>query len=451
MPVYHTMSNMKVFDIINIIKQGEGETVEFKTSPAGIAHDICAFLNTAGGMALIGVDNQGNLVGIEGDQRQKISDLLEGIQPAPKVVINKVIIEDKEIIIIKVPKSDKLHSIGGRIYIRLAANNRPLSSEEIIEKAAESTALFYDEIPHLEASRNDINDKKVEQYLNRREMIRGVKIRGSLDDNLRLLKIMKLYRKKPVPTNGGLLFFGKDPQRYIGYSRVKLIDFQDEDMREYKDQKEFLGTIDAIVEGIEEHWAKNIAKVGGLIVGFKRHEFFEYPMSALREALVNALIHRNYADPTEVIIFVFPTRMLIKNPGSFPPGVTPQHPEHKARNPLLTQFMYDMGYMEKYGSGIMKIKEDCRNHPLVNVYFHLKAFGTEVEFKKEKELKIDETNQKILDCLRNGPKRSSELAAFAGISKQSVLTRLQDLLQIGLVLEQGRGPELRYHLKKQRD
>jgi len=261
------------------------------------------------------------------------------------------------------------------------------------------------------------------------------------------MRLLRIIDNKSKPTNAGILFFAKNPQESIHYSKVRLVKFTSEDMDRYRDSKEFSGTISEIVEQIEKYWAHNLMKLGGALIGFKRQEFFEYPIAALREALINALIHRNYFDASEIRVFIFPTRILIKNPGAFPPGVTPEMPEHKARNPILAQFMYDLGYIEKYGSGILKIKQECRQHPLVNVHFHLKPFMTEVEFRKEKELEIDKTSEKIIQFLKTGSKRSSEIAKFTGLSKQTVLDRLSNLSKLGVVLQKGEGPERRYYVK----
>lgn len=438
---------MEINKIIKIIKQGEGERVEFKTSGSNLSHDICAFLNSNGGLILVGVDDKANIIGAKLSDQQKISDSLEGIEPLPEVKINKTKISDKWLLIVEVEKSDKLHSVGGRIYARIGANNRPLSSQEIIEKAAESLKLMFDELPNTESRLKCIDKKKVGDYLKQRSSLRGIKVGGNLEENMRQLKIVKKIGSRLKPTNAGVLFFSKEPQQFIGYAKVRLIKFTDEEMREYTESKEFIGALDKIVDDIGEYWAKNLAKVGGLQVKFKRQEFFEYPLDSLREALINALIHRNYFDPSEVRIFIFPNRIIIKNPGSFPPGITPEAPEHKARNPLLAQYMYDLGYIEKYGSGILKIKKECQEHPLVNVYFSLRPFITQVEFKKEKELNLDNVNQKILHYLRTGPKKSSEIAKFIAVSKQTVLTRLQDLLRVNLVEQKGKGPMVKYYLR----
>ncbi len=179
--------------------------------------------------------------------------------------------------------------------------------------------------------------------------------------------------------------------------------------------------------------------------GWKRGDFPEYPPEALREAVINALTHRNYFDPSEVQIFIFPTRIRIKNPGNFPPGVTPDEPSHKPRNPLLSQYMYDMGYIEKYGSGINRIKEVCSKHPLVDVEFILKPYRTEIVFTKKTISELDEIDDTIIRLLKSTRvSTSGELSQELGLSEVSVLKRVNKLISTGHVIRIGSGPSTKY-------
>ena len=87
-----------------------------------------------------------------------------------------------------------------------------------------------------------------------------------------------------------------------------------------------------------------------------RDDKFEYPLAALREAIINALIHRNYQKLSDVRVFIFDNRVEIINPGTFPEGVSPDAPVHEPVNPILSRFMYDIGFIERYGSGIRMMK-----------------------------------------------------------------------------------------------
>ncbi|MFA4956769.1 MAG: RNA-binding domain-containing protein [Candidatus Methanoperedens sp.] len=437
---------MKIEELIGLLKKGESEEVEFKTSfTKDIAKDVCAFSNTVGGEIFIGIDDKGGVVGIKDENiEQKVSDILSSVHPHPSVKMERLGISDKEIFHINVSASDKLHSQGNIVHIRIGRNNRPLTTQEVIEKAAESAIVFFDELPS-EAPQEAISLPLVKKYLEKRKEERGVKSMGSVEENLTRLKITKKVGSIMRPTNAGLLFFSESAQDYISNARVRIVWFESEEMERYTDSREFGGAICKMVDDLEDYFSKNLKVLGAGMAGWKRKEFMEYPMEALREAIINALIHRNYFDPSEVQIFIFPSKIVIKNPGSFPLGVTPDAPEHKPRNPLLAQYMYDMGYIEKYGSGINKIKEACRVHPIAGVEFILKPYRTEVVFKKEKEFKLDEVDQKILRILRKMESATStEIGEEAGLSKVSVVKRMNALVIIGAIRKAGKGPATRY-------
>ncbi|MHA1593523.1 MAG: RNA-binding domain-containing protein [Candidatus Baldrarchaeia archaeon] len=442
---------MDVNDVIDAIKSGEGVRVEFKRrfSKEGFAETVCAMLNTEGGVVLIGVDDSGRVIGVEDPGIvEKVTAALQAIQPPPEVGIEKFRLDDRVICVVRVPKSDKLHSYRGRVFVRLGASNRPLSVMEIVERAAESLFVYFDHLPSS-APLDAINEEYVEEYLRRREEVRGVARRGDLMENMVRLRIVVRKGSGYVPTNGGLLFFSDAADEYFPNSRVRLVWFKDEEMREYSDSREFGGPLWKVVDEIYEYFVRNLKRVGGEVVGWRRVEVFEYPLRALREAVINALIHRNYFDPGQVQIFIFPSRIVIRNPGGFPPGVTVDEPLHKPRNPLLAQYMYDIGYIEKYGIGIKLIREECERHPLVSVEFRTRPFYTEVVFHKREAAILDELDRRIVEVLeRKGSMMSSEIASELGVSKPTVLKRLRKLISLGLVREEGRGARRRYRVAR---
>src|SRR3989338_7544354 len=118
-----------------------------------------------------------------------------------------------------------------------------------------------------------------------------------------------------------------------------------------------------MVDRGEEFIRRNIRLIGYLPQeSWRRKDTFDYPVGALREGIINAVIHRDYWQDGEVIVYIFDDHIDIVNPGGFPDGVTPERPEHRPRNPLLSQYMYDIGYIERYGTGILRIRELCREN-----------------------------------------------------------------------------------------
>lgn len=437
---------MDINTLAKLIRGGEGEAMEFKREITELGKTVAAFANTYGGTILVGIDDEGNIVGIPcKSEMQKISDSFPSVNPVPEVKVSTVKIEEKVVVVLQVKKGVHLYSFKNIVYIRVGRNNRPLSIQEVVEKAGESLRLFFDELLST-APISVLNKNLIHAYLEMRETTRGIKKPAKLDDKLLLqLRILGRKNKKTAVTNGGLLFFAREP--VINISRVHIVHFSDNQMQRYTDQRIFEGSLWEMANKVELYLRNTLGRVGGYHAGFKRVERFEYPIDALREAVLNAIVHRNYFDSGDVKIFIMPDSIIIKNPGAFPPGVTPKIPEHRPRNPLLAQYFYDVGLIEKYGSGIQKMKAICRQNSIM-LDFELHQTSTTVIFKKRKsEFVPDKTDGIILDKLKNTSCGSRELVELTSLTRQAVIKRLNKLLRAGLIERQGSGAAVRYCLK----
>lgn len=441
---------MEIVELLQILKEGESTTIEFKeTLNKDIAKSVCSFANTKGGRILIGVKDDGTPIGINDDKcQQEISDQLQKLRPMPEVTIDELPIAATKIIIINVEESNMLVSVNNTVYIRVGTNNYPLSIDEVIEKSAESLRVFFDQML-TKVSASEMDKQLISDYLKKRERIRGVEFTGDIFDTAVRLKVLGKKDKGLFLTNAGILCFTNDPQQHIGNSTVRVTRFDDNEMKTYSFQKEFTGPLQKIVEEIEKYFVSSFNRVGGFTVGFKRQEFLEYPLTALREALINAIIHRNYFDAAEIRLFIFPDRIEIRNPGSFPPGVSVDYPEHKPRNPQIAQFFYDMGLTEKYGSGIQKIIRETSEHPLVGVKFSPRPYNTTVIFTKSlSSIDLDPINLKILEILSTESKGSGAIAQAVNLSRQATVERLRNLRTLGFIQQEGEGPKTTYKLGK---
>lgn len=430
-------------DLIGTIKRGECSTVEFKRAPKGVAETVCSFLNTEGGVLLVGVDDGGGIVGAPPDAEQRVSDDLQGISPPPRAVVSTVAIGEKTLVVVEVERSPHLHAVGNVVYIRIGRNKRPLAVDEVVSRAVESRRVSFDALPSG-APIASIEPAMVERYLETRKRVRGVAPKGTLEENLRRLGIAVDGPEGPTPTNAGLLVFSEEPQHHLPCAAVRVVAFEDGAGDVVRDSKEFTGPLWRMVDDIESHLLRGL-NVMGLRSGFKRRDLLEYPLDAIREALINALVHRNYYDESDVRIFIFPGRLVIRNPGSFPPGVTPEHPEHAPRNGLLCRYMYDLGYVERYGFGIERMRAACGRHPLAELEFNLRPFRTEVVFRKTKApVRLEDADAKVISLVSDLPRASSEVARALGVSKVTAVHRLNRLAAMGLVRRSGKGRSLRY-------
>jgi ATP-dependent DNA helicase RecG len=182
-------------------------------------------------------------------------------------------------------------------------------------------------------------------------------------------------------------------------------------------------------------------------VGFVRKDIPEYPIAAVREGIVNAVTHRNYAIKSEVFIELKKDSLLIRNPGSFPPGTSPEDHLPVPRNPVLYELMYQCGLVERQGRGIDLIKEECENHPFVEYSYEIRPNYTILKFTRTKPF-LNEEQKNVIKVLSTEELTSSEITHRLGISKATTVKRLNGLIDIGLVEKIGSGPSTRYRLKR---
>jgi ATP-dependent DNA helicase RecG len=426
---------MDIEKLLEIIARGEGEEVEFKKSVAGVVETVCAMANTKGGYILIGIDDRGRVKGVKPEEEEKLVSHLQGLVPSPKISIKKLPLNGKVILVVKVEKSSRFISLGSVACIRVGRPNRPLDVEELAIKSVEELKVSFDALPSP-APKNMLNKKLFEEFLEKRERIRGIPIRGEFEENLRKLKVVKGDKL----TIAGLLFFTDNPQEYLPYSGARIIQLSPK--METEELKEIVGPLFKLIDRVYEEVMRKVSKVVWRS-GVKREALLLYPEEAIREAIINAFAHRNYRINADVRIIFKENSLVIRNPGSFPAGVDPENPEHIPRNPLICQLLYDMGYIERYGYGIIRMREAMAKHPLAEMEIFTGAMKTEVIFKSL-GTNLDEVERNILLFLKQEALSSGELGKRLGLSKTTILQRLKKLETLGLVKSKGQGRSRRY-------
>ena len=212
-----------------------------------------------------------------------------------------------------------------------------------------------------------------------------------------------------------------------------------------------------MVDAAEEFIRKNIRLLSfRTSKSFQRDDKFEYPLAALREAIINALIHRNYQKHSDVRVFIFDNRVEIINPGTFPEGVSPDAPIHEPVNPILSQFMYDVGFIERYGSGIKMMKRLSEEWGNKAPRYELHLLETKVIFdspiQESTFIEIDDISEQLNErqkkalfhVEKNGQIATKEYVEINRVSRQTAYAELRDLTNKGLFTAIGKGRGTRY-------
>jgi ATP-dependent DNA helicase RecG len=286
------------------------------------------------------------------------------------------------------------------------------------------------------ATMEDIDLERVKAYLSRRSS--QSQQSGRFEDMDRVLLGMgcatTASNGEIVPTNAGILFFGRDPQRLLIQSEVVCVLFRDElGVGGYVDRKIVKGTMQELIDGAEDFLNKYMA-VGARIVGWKRIDLPEYPFEALREAVVNAVIHRDYSRMGESIrVFYYTDRVEIHSPGLLLPGITIEQMERgvvtsKLRNPVLAGLLRDIpGYMERIGSGIRLMLNETKRMGLPVPQFRemsefvvtFRKAPTEVSQPEIAQPEADKPQQMALDVWSTAvPSSLAQKTVFSDLDKR---------------------------------
>lgn len=212
-------------------------------------------------------------------------------------------LDGKKVVVASIPPSrGPLYQVSGVCWIRRGTHTIPLSVSEMLELANDRGLQDWELQPARDATMEDIDLARVEAYVNQRSTLS--RQRGRLDDieqTLIGLKCARRVQKKIVPTNAGILFFGRDPQRHIIQSEVVCVLYRDAlGVGGYVDRKIITGTVQEQIDETEVFLNKHMP-VGARIEEWKRIDLSDYPIEALREAVVNAVIHRDYSRRGESI------------------------------------------------------------------------------------------------------------------------------------------------------
>jgi len=451
-----------------IISSGESETIEFKKSPSEwkeMIETVSAFSNTKGGTILVGIDDKGKVYGTM-IGKNTIEDLTNKIltNTEPKIYpeISTASINDKKVILIKVEKFpyDVVLAFG-RPFKRVGKSTVKMSKDEYKKHILEihKKEIYFDGQILEEAKIEDVDENKVKSFIKKAKERRNLAI-DETDDTLNILRKLKLL-KDDVLCNAGILLFGKNPHEYFPQASIKCIRFKGIDVTgEMLDFKGIETDLLSEVEEVEKFIFSNISLRAWIEEGkIERQEKWEYPPKAIREALVNAIVHRDYRVPSKIQIRIFDDRIEFWNPGRLPEGwsIETLKEEHTSEpfNPLIAGIFFWVGYVEEVGTGTNKIIKWCKEWGLPEPEFKIKSNNIVVILRKSKlteeylnALGLSEREKEIIQTIREkGKITSSDVQKKYDVSRDTANRWLNKLLELKLIERKGRGKAVYYVLR----
>ncbi len=438
--------------IEELLQRNEGKTLEFKENAQylpNILKTVVAFANSSGGIIVIGVvDKTKVVVGVPNalnEEERLTNSIASSIAPLliPDIEIHSY--KNKELILIHVPHLAgpyfiKSNGLEKGVYIRFGSTSRLADKETIRSLRDYSRNVYFDEKPYLEGTAESLDWAVMEKLFK--------KIRRSITpQNAETLGLLTLHAQKTYPTNGGIILFGKNRlssfpdaiircARFLGHDRLNILD--------HIDIESYLPL--AVEEAF--NFIRRNTRMRAEIKGLVREDIPEYPIVAVREAILNAVMHADYAmRGMAVTIAIFDDRMEITNPGGLPYGLTIEGVlagSSRVRNRVIARIFKELKWVEQWGTGIKRIITSCAERGLntphfeeLNNQFRVTLYATHVDTT----LLLTFLQQDFVAYLKKQGKVSTkEAAEYWKVSPRTARLRLLELITKGIVVHVGTSP-----------
>lgn len=436
----------------------EQQNIEYKQS----WHDdylkwVCGFANAQGGVIFIGKDDNGKVVGVD-DYKKLMEDLPNKIRNTMGISAEVNLHEEKGnhfIEIVTHPYSVPI-SVRGRYYYRSGSTKQELTGASLNEFLLKKSGKTWDDVIEPRASFDDIDEKTVTTFLKASEKA------GRLPENDGL-SLPELFEKLRLTENGQLkraaiILFGKEPAKFYPNTFVKVGRFGKDDA-DIKFQETEEGNLIVLLQAVLNQLNHKFLTRPIDFEGMHRIEKGEYPVPAIREMLLNALVHRNYMG-APIQIRVYDDKISIWNEGSLPEGLTlaalKRSHSSRPRNPIIADVSFKGGYIDAWGRGTIKILDTCKQADLPEPEMKEQDGGFIITLFKDnlteeqliKRGLNDRQLKAVLYIKENAEITNGIYQEINNIGKTTATEDLQLMVELGVIIRKGNiGRGTKYVLK----
>lgn len=447
--------------ITDKIKQPENRKLELKRSLPSKSkwlNTIIAFANGAGGELILGIDDKSrDIVGITNpfELEEKISNIIhDSVRPSISPYIQIINLEKRQVLCIQIlPGGQKPYYLASKglekgTYIRIGSTNRQadLSAIEELKRQARG-ASYLDEI-FFQGDKSALHEKELTTFFKK-----FLRIKKSLPDHFFHYLILKKNDGDIFPTFLGMMLFGREDLpdvKDFDYSKIKITRYEGTDRTDIVSTQFFEPPLAPKIDNIIDYTLAELPAAQKL-VGAKRERIALLPAFAVREAIINAIVHRDYSlRGSSVQVDIFSGRCEIISPGVLPGTLSIDllgQGISEIRNRSLVRIFRRAGFMEELGSGISRMIKEMKNsgHPEPafaekGVYFYVT-----LRMKPSMSSHLKE----IYQILRSrGQLSSSEISKETDIHQNTAIKRLKELIDLGIIGKIGSGKNTRYRIKE---
>ena len=357
-------------DIIDVLGRGEGEGIEFKSEYTNrVGRTICSFANTKGGTIYLGISDKGNnpserVVGIDDpyDVISRVQDVANSCEPSILIRINKKLVDSgnvkgKVLVVVEVDPSESIHRYNKDVYQRVGEEDKPLSTAEL-------SALLKGRSRFDEDLCKEFNYPKHFDHEKLRSILKHNDYEGDAAEAIVSLGVGIKRNGHVAFRNAGVLFFAKDLNAFYPHASIRCFRFRGTDesgeiIAKNQFNDDLISSMKKALVFLEENLNTEYRFSNNDI---RREELLELPQVALREAIVNAVTHRDYLDKgAETTIKIFDNRVEITNPCISIEGDTSTFKFNTRVNPVIANLMDKAGYAERIGRGLELMKKSVRD------------------------------------------------------------------------------------------
>lgn len=450
---------MDIKELEMILKEGEGYKIEFKEGFNNLDKEIVAFANSSGGRIFLGVTDEGKIkgTGISNELKSRIQDIANNCRPKIKISID---IFEKIFIINVREGDDKPYECSAGFYKRIGSNSQKMTRDEIIDFFKSEGKIRFDEliVPKFSFPR-DFDETKLLKFLELAGLTKSVKTEIILIN----LGVAEKQEGKLYFNNAGVLFFAKEPQRFIPWSVFTVALFKDYGGADIIDRKEVEGSLFEIVEEVMK-FVRLYSKVAYRFTGMpQRENIYEYPFESIREAVINSVMHKYYFEHGHNnILKFFPDRIKIENYWQEPPNFILGETVFR-RNHIIADLFARIHFGEKMGSGFERIKEICKkeNAPFPEIEFNQNYFYVtfrqskgylemaQEEVKEALAIVLTERQERAIEYLRENVFITTRVyASLVDVSERQARYDLNDLVEKNLIIAEGATTARKYRLRQ---
>lgn len=435
----------------------ESERIEYKQSLnrwREVVESVAAFATATGGVIHVGVSPEGDRVGVPVG-RTTLEDLANQIKvntdPPQYPALEVKGHDDSGVIILKVDESPtKPVWAFGRPFKRVGRTNQRLSREEMQRLVEVTTGRTWDVLPCAGFQLEDIDHQAVESFLRKAGQDVGSTTEGVLK-NLRLLTPDFLC-------NGAAVLFARAPRQFLTEAQVKCGRFRDTTSVDFLDQQTYTDNAFRQLEQAMAFVARNTQQAIRITGKPEREIIPEYPEEAVREAVLNAICHRDYATVGTVQVRIYSDRLEVWNPGRLPPDLTIEalYREHHShpRNPLIADAFYRARLIEHWGTGTLRMIRECDARGMAPPEFvcergvFIARFRSPVATGEVKEIPhlSERQNRAVAYVRERGQITRDHYEGLLQVSKRQAVRDLNDLVEMGVFLRKGKGSAVHYVL-----